>query len=316
MNIGIALSSGSAKGWAHIGVLKSLLALGIRPTVVAGCSSGALVGAAYANNRLLQLEAWAEGMSHLSLMSYLDLNLGRGSLLAGDKLFRELEPYFASLCIEDLPMPFATVATDLYRGEEVWFRKGDLLNAVRASCAIPGILSPVKHAQRWLVDGAIVNPLPVSLCRAMGADFVIGVDVQSCCFKQVSVPIEIESLRKTACEQTQDNKQLGMLTDLLERGKEHFLSLTSRLKNQQDLDMGMVGVMNQSLEILEYRHKRTRLMGDPPELCITPEVSHIQAMEFHKAKEAIEAGRAAVQDVLHLLKKELKKEMQKDEHLI
>lgn len=303
MKVGIALGSGSGKGWTHIGVIKGLQALGIEVDVVAGCSVGALVGGAYVNGHLDALEQWVTGFTSKDMRSMLDVSFHRGSLLSADKFFHRLETYMGTGNIEALSKPFGTVATDLYLGQEIWFRKGDLMNAVRASCAIPGILAPVRYDERWLIDGAVVNPLPVSLCRALGADVVIGVDLHHRLHAQPPLqPVDLESFQKTQRERTQDRHQQKFY-NLLDKGKEQLQSLTNFLHTRPKASFGtsMLGVMTQAIDILEYRYKRARVMGDPPDLRITPEVGHIQPMEFHRAEEAIAAGMAAVRRVEHLI---------------
>jgi len=165
--LGIALGSGSARGWAHIGVLRGLEQAGIVPDVVSGASIGALVGAAYASNRLDRLEEWVAQIDWWEIIRYMDLRLGG---VEGERLMRAFRERVEDAPIETLPKPFGAVATDLQTGREVWFQEGSLLEAVRASIALPGLFSPVRHQDRWLVDGGLVDPLPVSLCRALGAD--------------------------------------------------------------------------------------------------------------------------------------------------
>lgn len=176
-SVGIALGSGAAKGWAHIGVLNGLAAMGIKPDKVAGCSVGALVGAAYAHDHLPELEKWVRGFSSWDVLGLMDIRWRKGGLIGGDKVFDVLHARIGDVNIENLNRPFAAVATDLYSGQEIWFTEGDLRQAVRASCSMPGILAPVRQGERWLVDGAVVNPVPVSVSRAMGVDVVIAVDL-------------------------------------------------------------------------------------------------------------------------------------------
>jgi NTE family protein len=305
MKIGLALGSGAAKGWAHIGVIKALKKLGIQPDVVAGSSVGALVGAAYASGQLEALEQWLLGMSNIELLTFFDVNLSRGSIISGDKLFDKLEDYFGTQTIEDLEIALGIVATDLYRGDEVWFRQGHLLNAIRASCAIPGIFAPVKHQHRWLIDGAVTNPLPVSLCRAMGADLIIGVDLHT---QLKHVPaVELKSFKKSKRQKEKESKQRQSLIYLLEKGKEQIETIFASLRSEKSdrIEMSMLAVMTQALDILEYRHKRTRLMGDPPDVCITPVVPQIQTLEFHRSSEAIVSGEASVAQIEHILKNEI-----------
>ncbi|GAB1145895.1 hypothetical protein AYI98_13230 [Shewanella algae] len=300
--IGIALGSGAAKGWAHIGVLKGLAAMGVHPAKVAGSSIGALVGAAYANERLEELEDWVRSFSSWDVLGLMDISWGRGGLISGDKVFNAIQDRIGDLLIEELKYPFTAVSTDLYSGQEIWFRQGDLRQAVRASCSMPGIMSPVRQGHRWLVDGAVVNPIPVSVARAMGASLVIGVDLHGHRREQLQVlPValnsEEHSLQNKVVEHSSDN---GFM-DLLAKGKDYISGLTDKFSLGNKAEPGMLAVMSQSMDILEQRHKRARLMGDPPDICIVPKVSDIGTMEFHRASEAIAAGEKAVQQASHLI---------------
>ncbi|MEN2987210.1 patatin-like phospholipase family protein [Tistrella sp. BH-R2-4] len=173
--IGVALGSGSARGWAHIGVLDGLLREGVTPTVVAGASAGAIVGAFYAAGRLDEFESWVRALTRLKVVRLGDFRMGGGGLVAGDRLASVLREAFGDTRIENLPMPFGAIATDLASGQEVWLTEGDLVDALRASMSIPGIFAPVRMGGRLLVDGGLVNPVPVSLCRHLGAEAVIAV---------------------------------------------------------------------------------------------------------------------------------------------
>jgi predicted acylesterase/phospholipase RssA len=178
--IGLALGSGSARGLAHIGIIEELGSLGIKPDIVCGTSIGALVGACYLCGHLFTFEDWMKSMSVKEIIRFIDIKLlSRGGVGDGGKLFTQLRQQMGDHLIENLERPFATVATDLGNGHEIWFTKGDLWNSVRASFAMPGLLKPVKIHDRWVVDGALVNPVPVSVCRALGADIIIAVNLNS-----------------------------------------------------------------------------------------------------------------------------------------
>ncbi len=176
--VGLALSSGVARGWAHIGAIRALSRLGIGFDIMAGCSAGALVGACYLTRQLDELESWALSLNKRKIFSYLDLHLGRGGLLSGNRIVTEIRRFLGSRRIEDLRIPFVAVATDLVTGHEIWLRQGDLADAVHASLALPGLLPPTEIESRLLADGALVDPLPVAACRALGADMVIAIKSQ------------------------------------------------------------------------------------------------------------------------------------------
>lgn len=304
-NIGIALGSGAAKGWAHIGVLKELASMGVLPNKVAGCSIGAVVGAAYAQDNLDDLEAWVSSFSSWDVLGLMDLSWRKGGLIGGEKVFDVMQQHIGNLDIEQMQMPFAAVATDLYTGQEIWFKQGNLRHAVRASCSMPGILPPARVGDRWLVDGAVVNPVPVSVSRAMGVDLVIAVDLNAHRKARVQeLPVAISSdVKPSPAEQIKADKELESgFMDLLARGREYVTGLTDKFSLGNRSEPGMLAVMSQSMDILEQRHKRVRLMGDPPDILITPNVMEIGTMEFHRAREAIEAGQEAVKLVAHIIR--------------
>lgn len=301
-SVGIALGSGAAKGWAHIGVLNGLAAMGIKPDKVAGCSVGALVGAAYAHDHLPELEKWVRSFSSWDVLGLMDIRWRKGGLIGGDKVFDVLHARIGDVNIENLNRPFAAVATDLYSGQEIWFTEGDLRQAVRASCSMPGILAPVRQGDRWLVDGAVVNPVPVSVSRAMGVDVVIAVDLYGYHSGRIQVlPVNMTSQRTVQAEMDMPARQETGFMDLFARGRDYVSNLTDKFSLGTKSNPGMIAVMSQSMGILEQRHKRARLMGDPPDICIVPEVGNIGTMEFHRADEAIAAGEAAVEKVAHLI---------------
>src|SRR6478735_10986833 len=177
--IGLALGGGAARGFAHIGIVRTLVAHGIVPNVVVGTSIGAVVGGAYATGHLDTLEEWARRLQPRNILGYLDIRLNGSGLIGGDKLAAQLEAAIGPILIEDLPMKFATVATEVRTGHEIWLTHGRMVEAMRASYALPGIFSPVLVGDRWLVDGALVNPVPVSAARALGAEIVIASNLSS-----------------------------------------------------------------------------------------------------------------------------------------
>jgi NTE family protein len=260
--IGIALGAGSARGWAHIGVLGALVEAGIKPEVVCGTSIGSLVGAVYANDTLPQLEEWVLALTWRKVVSYFDLSFSSG-LLKGSKLFDYLRGGLLDKRIEELKRPFAAVATDLASGREVWLREGLVADAVRASIAMPGLFTPHIQEDRLLVDGALVNPVPVSLARAMDADFVIAVDLGS--------------------------QSTGHYVK--EAGKKPL--------------PGMVEVITGGLNIMSVRITRSRMAGEPAEAVIQPRLGNLGLLEYHRAAEAIAAGRAAAEQAIPAIERGL-----------
>jgi NTE family protein len=257
MKLGIALGGGAARGWAHIGVLRALAERGLEPQCIAGASIGALVGAAAATGQLDKLEAWVRALSRLDVLKLLDARF-RGGVIQGNRVMAAIEELLSDHRIEALQLRYGAVATDLESGREVWLRDGSMLAAVRASCALPGLFTPSRHDERWLIDGGLVNPVPVSLCYALGADVVIAVNLN-----------------------TQRVRRLARRKSLFE----------AWLPNTEA--PSMIEVLSGSIRIMQERIARSRLAGEPPQLELCP-VIDLELMDFHRAEEAIEAGSEAV----------------------
>ncbi|RCU48892.1 patatin-like phospholipase RssA [Corallincola holothuriorum] len=302
LKVGVALGSGSARGWAHIGVLKALAEMGIHPDVIAGCSIGALVGAAYSNDRLSEFELWVREFSHWGIVSRFDVSLAKGGLLAGDKVFNEAAELIGETRFEALPKPFAAVATELHSGREVWLQQGDLISAVKASCAVPVLFSPKMYQGRWLIDGALVNPVPVSLCRAMGADLVIAVNLNA--DNNVRAAQQYRTHRaiiephiaddSAELKPNKGNGHSGFM-GLFENGRNYIQQMLRRSSVDEVRSPSLLGVFSNSLNIMQDRVTRARMAGDPADALIAPLMADYGAMEFHRADEAIEAGRLAVE---------------------
>lgn len=294
LRVGVALGGGSARGWAHIGVLRALRERGIEPDIVCGTSIGALVGAAHASGYLDELARWVTRLEWRHVVSYLDLTLS-GGLVKGKKLFDFLHRHFQDRMIEDLPRPFGAVATDLETGLEIWQREGSVLGAVRASIALPGLFTPVRHGGRWLVDGGLVNPVPVSLCRALGAEVVIAVDLNADL-------LERHSLSAPAPDGEGDVEPV----EVAERYsfRQQALQLKSLLLGEGSELPSIFDVIARSIYIMQIRITRSRMAGDPPDVLITPRLAHIGLMEFHRAEEAIaEGGRAVEREAAELVRR-------------
>ncbi len=291
--IGLALGSGAARGWGHIGVLRSLSEAGIKPDIICGTSVGALVGAAYLCNKLDMFEDLVQSLQVRDIVRYLDIKLLEGGgFVQGKRLMDFLRKHINIRLIEDLPSVFATVATDLNTGRETWFTKGSLLDAVRASIALPGIFTPVKLDDTWLVDGGIVNPVPVSLCRAMGAEVVIAVNLNGDIVGKHLRKNRGKALKK---EKSTERKLLEKLSISL---KERATSIMS----QPSGTPGLFDVLASSINIMQDRITRSRMAGDPPDVMLTPRLGHLGLLEFDRASEAIEEGRASVKRMLPALK--------------
>ena len=287
--IGLALGSGGARGWSHIGVIHALHELGVKPDVVCGTSIGALVGTAYAAGDLERLEQWLRELGRGDVLKLMDVAWG-GGLIKGRRLFELFAAHVTDRDFAALALPCGVVATDLATGREIWLREGPLLEAVRASIAMPGLFTPVERDGMLLVDGGLVNPVPVSMCRALGAEVVIAVDLgwaKLGRFRRHVAPIQ-GGLRAPSW--------LDRLTRLVRRGE---LSEAEERRNAPSI----VEAIMTSIDIMQVRVARSRLAGDPAEVMVTPLLPDFATMDFHRAAEAIEEGRAAVERARPMLER-------------
>jgi NTE family protein len=299
--IGLALGGGAARGFAHIGVLRTLLAHGIVPNIVVGTSIGSVVGGAYAAGHLDTLEEWARSLQVRNILGYLDIRLNGSGLIGGEKLAAKLEASLGQTRIEDLPVKFASVGTEVRTGHEIWLTHGKLVEAMRASYALPGIFSPVLIGDRWLVDGALVNPVPVSAARAMGAEIVIAANLSSDIFTHSTTiyshgtPVQVPETVVVP----ESPKELPKDTTMRRFGK--FFSPERTVKREFFGGGGRPGissVMVDAFNIMQDRITRARLAGDPPDLLITPRVGQIGWFDFHRAADLIEFGARATERAL------------------
>jgi NTE family protein len=282
--LGLALGSGSARGWAHLGVLRALEREGIRPDLICGCSIGAFVGAATAGGALPRLIDWAESLKWQDVFALMDVSL-KGGLIKGARLMEFFERNFEDRNFDALALPFSCVATDLQTGREVWLRQGSVAQAVRASMAQPGLMTPVLQDGHLLVDGGLVNPVPVSLCRAMGAELVVAVDLGS--------DVVGRDLRGAAAEEGAESwsrRLLGRLGFPNGGGNPPGLELPS-----------VISVMVTAITIMQVRIARSRLAGEPADVLLAPRVGQLGPLEFHRAAEAIGEGEAEVRRMLPAL---------------
>jgi NTE family protein len=292
--IGIALGGGAARGWAHIGVLKTLMNAGLEPDIVAGTSIGAVAGACYVTGRLQALEDFAAALTPRRVFGFLDINFAGSGLITGQRLSSRLENHLQDVTIERLERKFVAVATELGTGHEVWLNKGSLVNALQASFALPGIFRPVKINGRWLIDGALVNPVPVSVCRALGARIVIAVNLSSDSVAKGSIIHDQEVLADLPMppEEALPGKNGRAAIHLLHR----------QIFGKSDGAPGISAVMMDAINITQDRIARSRLAGDPPDVTISPKVGSIGLFDFHRAGEAMEQGARAAERQIDELK--------------
>ena len=285
--IGFALGAGSARGWAHIGVLRALTEAGIKPDLIAGCSVGALVGAAFAAGSLDQLEAWALSLDWKRMLKLMDFGL-RGGLIKGKRVREVFREQFVEREFSELDVPFAAVATDLHSGQEVWLREGKVSAAIGASIAVPGLFQPVAHEGRYLVDGSVVNPIPVSLCRAMGADIVLAVDLGS------------DLVGRYAREDDRAPTQTaprGFMSRFLPRYNRDNRASEPQAE-PESMPPSLLETLMGSINIMQLRIARSRLAGEPPDALLAPRLGHLGLLDYHRADFAIAEGRETVARML------------------
>jgi len=281
--IGLALGSGSSRGWSHIGIILELEEMGIRPQVVAGTSVGALVGGVYVAGQLKEFADWVCKLTVRDVVGLMDFTL-TGGFVKGERLFSFFNEHHANPNIEELEQRFVSVATEMKTGREIWISKGPVWAAARASCAIPGLFTPVKHDDKWMLDGGLVNPVPVSACRALGADVVIAVNLNAQLIgAHLSVASRVEAEREAGQAEQRDEKNRSFWQKVID-----YLQSSS-----SDVPSFFDSVAS-SINIMQDRLTRSRMAGDPPEITLIPRLDDFALMDFHRAKEAIEEGRRLV----------------------
>ncbi|MBY0226999.1 MAG: patatin-like phospholipase family protein [Hyphomicrobium sp.] len=299
--IGLALGGGAARGWAHIGVLRALLAAGIKPDIIVGTSMGAVVGGCHLAGQLDDLEDFARSLTKRRVFGYLDFNLAGTGLISGQKLCDRLERHLSDRRIEDLDRRFTAVATEIGSGHEVWLSRGRLVDAIRASYALPGIFKPVKIDGRWLFDGALVNPIPVSVCRALGARYVIAVNL--------NYDISSRSAAANAIVDHAEEEEAEAREEMVAKDKSGVGArwlLTRQLFGRGEDVPGISTVMVDALNIVQDRIARSRLAGDPPDALISPRLQGIGLFDFHRADELIQRGDSAGKREAEDIARELK----------
>lgn len=303
--VGLALGSGSARGWAHIGVIQALIESGIQIDYVAGTSIGAVVGAALASGELDTLRGIAEQMDWQRILHFFDIVLPRSGLLDGKTLMDFARSQVKQQQVEQFPIPFASVCTDLSTGKEVILRTGDMIDVVRASSSVPGILTPVKRDGVILVDGGLVNPVPVNVVRKMGAEFVIAVDLNHDIVKKKGIHKRTDTHSDSVAQKPKDEKQNGYKQKLLAAINQKLGAVDWPVKDQlkqwrtKETLPNIFEVLMSSINIMECQITESRLAVDKPDLLIQPQLGHIRFLEFNRAKEAIEEGYIAAKEQIH-----------------
>lgn len=299
--VGLALGGGGARGWAHIGVIRALQDAGVEVSCVAGTSMGALVGAAFAAGQLDALEEsarridWKEVLYH-----FFEVTLPRSGLIDGRKVLSFVRRHVPPRRIEQLAMPFAAISTDIETGEEVILWEGDVLEAVRASISIPGIFTPTRRQGRVLVDGGLVNPVPVSAARALGADFIIAVDIRPTRLVRARKGRRLERRTRSfakSLDQWDGPRLLKPVLAQLEQLDETIFRHVKRWR-EAGADFTIFDVLGNAIAVMQSQITDMRFKLDRPNLIIHPKTD-LGLLEFHRASEAIELGYQAVQRVVH-----------------
>ncbi len=298
--IGLALGSGSARGWCHIGIIEALNERGIAPDIVCGCSIGAMVGAAYVADKMTPLREWIQALKWSEIASSLRVRLAGGGLIDGD-VFKDLMVRLnIDAPIESYTTQFAAVATDFATGREIWLHNGPIHEAVRASMAMPGVFSPSRHGEGWLVDGGLVNPVPVSMCRALGASFVIAVNLND---NLVDEGTEVSVARP--CPPEQQNPQQPMLESLIQKVppslQPHISRITPNPQASKPAAPGLFKVFETSINIMQVQITQSRLSKETPDVLLVPHLNHVGLFDFESAQEAIAEGHACVDQAMPAL---------------
>jgi len=308
--VGVALGGGAARGWSHIGVLRALAKAGIHPDIVVGTSMGAVVGGCYVASELDELEDFATSLTRRKVLGYLDFNFSGAGLINGRRLCDRLDVKLREIDIEKLEKRYVAVATEIGTGHEIWLTRGRLVDAMRASYALPGIFRPVELNGRWLFDGALVNPVPVSVARALGARYVIAVNVNSDMsgrgsmspVQDLSHPGPADALPDIDADAPLQEQRANVL---VRNGRALKKLLARQVFGETDNGPGISTVMMEAFNIVQDRIARSRLAGDPPDVVIAPRVGEFGLFDFHRAGELIASGEAAAARAIDDIQREI-----------
>jgi len=276
-SVSLVLGSGGARGYAHIGIIEILLEQGYEIKSISGTSMGALIGALYACGKLDDYKKWVLTLKFYDVAKLLDFSFGKDGFIQGEKVFRTIEKMIGDIKIEDLPIPFTAVATDLIKQKEVWIQKGSLLDSVRASVAIPTIFTPKKIGNRYLVDGSVLNPIPIAPTISDDTDMTIAVNLNASASKKDEVKVAKCNSKKEA--------------NFYEKFEEKFTNLISKKKEKGFNKLGILGVMIRSVDSMQKIITEYKIAGYSPDIIMNIPCNVCEFYEFDKAKEMIELGR-------------------------
>jgi NTE family protein len=283
-NIALVLSSGGARGFAHIGAIKVLERQGFNITSVAGTSMGALIGGIYASGRLKEFEEWVDTLDRMEVLRLTDISISKKGLVKGIKIINKIKEIVPERNIEDLPLPYCAIATDLLRGEEKVFTEGSLFAAIRASISIPTFFQPYRKGKDYYVDGGLVNPIPINRVRRSGDDILAVVNVNS--------PLSHKP-HDEKVERQDDNKLLGRIRQL-------HAKLNNQVPKNKTDDIGIFNLTNRSISIMLNQIADLTLANHQIDIMIEISKEAYGTYDFYKAREIIREGEKAAEKVLGL----------------
>ena len=297
--VGLVLGSGSSRGWAHIGGIEALEEAGVPVHVIAGCSVGAYIGAIYASGGLASLKAFILRMDGEKMFSYFDVVLPRSGLLDGSKKLREfLSGHTDVETFEELAIPLKMVATDLESGDKVVMDSGNLFRALRASLSMPGLFAPIRVKGRWLVDGGLVDPVPVGVARAMGADVVIASDLNSGLVSRSQRDRLANNADAMASPPEYRNEMARKLSDHYAEAESTFTDKIKALLKIDNTTPDIMETVSGAIGIMQERITRINLAVEPPDILIQPRLGEMKMMDFGEVDKAIEEGYQGVKEHL------------------
>ena len=278
-NIALVLSSGGARGVAHIAIIEELLNSGHNITSISGSSMGAVIGGIYAAGKLPEFTSWLSDLDYWDVFNLLDFSISSKGFIKGEKVFKQTEPYIPKVNIEDLPVPFVAVAADIVNKQQVVYNSGDLKAAIRASVSIPTLLHPIKQDNRIIVDGGVVNPVPVDLVKRIPGDKLVVVDVNA------NVPFvkpKVEPKEKT------------LINNLLSR-----YSRWRKSEQTKEVNLGVWDMLNESFDLTQETLSKLMLDKHQPDLRIDISRKICDTMDFHKTPEIIALARETYHKAIH-----------------
>lgn len=305
--VGLVLGSGASRGWAHIGIIEALVEAKIPIDFIAGCSVGAYIGALYASGSLTSLKNFLLRMDGKKIFSYFDVVFPRSGLLNGSRRVQELFSMHTDVQdFSELDIPLVMVATDLERGEKVIIKSGNIIEGLRATMSYPGLFAPVQVKGRWLVDGGLVDPVPVGVARAMGAGVVIAVDLNSRIVsrgRQSSFLSDVEQHQELVAklpdvDLDNRNELMKKMADFYESAENRFKHKTSEFLRRDSATPDIIDTVITSIGIMQERITRINLAVDRPNILIQPRLGELKMMNFDQVAHAIEEGYIGVQEKL------------------